>query len=139
MFRLLGFSALGALLLASAALAAGDPWANAADQACAKAKQRANVIKQEAQPKTAAEAQRRLHEVEAVEASLLAELTAIRLPRSAAATRFVLSVRRDLQELDAAVHASSRASFVRLYGIWAGDRRTTTAAQAAGALVCANG
>jgi len=136
-------SSAAALLLALAcaapAAAAANPWAARANQVCRSwAPRQKEAFQGLKPPRTKADAFKYLSAARPVEAGLLHDLRAIRMPRSAAADKALAAAANDVRELDAAraAYKSDAKRFAELFTRWANDDRATKAFRAAGATDC---
>jgi hypothetical protein len=128
------------LVWADSAAAAADPWAKRANAVCRSwAPRQREAFAGLKVPRTKADAYRFLLIARPLEAGLVRDLRAIKLPRSAADDRALAAAAKDVQRLDAAraAYKGDSKRFLRLFTSWANDNTATAAFNAAGATDCA--
>jgi hypothetical protein len=136
------FSAVaGALALAAASVAAPSPWAVKANATCKVWQRRSAAVlgAHPRLPKTPAATYRLMQRARTIELGELEALTAIRVPRPAAATRALTYAAAAISELDdglAAYRAGNEQRFLERAFAWLTDTRAERAFKALGAPAC---
>jgi hypothetical protein len=130
-----------ALALAAASVAAPSPWAVKANATCKAWQHRSAALlgAHPTLPKTPTATYRLMQKARPIQLGELEALTAIRLPRPAAATRALTLAAADIAELDdglAAYRAGNQAKFLERAFAWLTDTRAERAFKALGAPAC---
>jgi hypothetical protein len=133
-------AAIGAAILASAAIAATPAWATKANAVCtAWGKKGIAAVGTNPPLKTPAQKYSFMLEIRPIEVGLLHGLLAIRLPRPPGANHALSLAESDIGELTAAIsayHSGHRTAFSRDWRLWRADSRAGHAFASIGATVC---